>query len=428
MARARSGGSPSSAWAITLLAAGTFIFGLLAVLFYAQKGGVEEELATAQKDLRVFVSPADQSAPEVQQAKQAGGSVVGNLIKKITDTQADLTKANDTVAALKLEISGKDQKIAGLTSDVKKAQDAQAAADAGLQQARDTYQAQADGLTQRVAAAEGANKQLQAQLAAADTKLREMMMTSRGEMQASIDKLQIALDQAQRDLASAEDALTGARALQSAQAAAITKPDAHLVSVTDHGRHILLDIGRDQKVQLGMTFSVFRANELVKLEDNPDLEPQAIVEVYELFDNTAAARVVEIQRGARIAQGDAAVNIAFDADRVFKFYVFGDFDVDGDGQANPADADVIKSQVRQWGGALADKIDYSVDYLVLGTPPALPRELTGAERADPVRIREFNEQKQKYNTYRGLLAEARRYTIPVLNQNRFLDLVGYYER
>ena len=40
----------------------------------------------------------------------------------------------------------------------------------------------------------------------------------------------------------------------------------------------------------------------------------------------------------------------------------------------------------------------------------------------------YRVQLENYQAYQDLIAQAQSLNVPVLNQNRFLDLIGYYVR
>ncbi len=428
MARARSGGSPSAAWAVTLLGAGFFICGILAVLFFAQKGGVQEELDAAERDLRELVNNAEANSPAVQEAKNndQGMTAVGFLLNKADQARNDLATANQSVSDLQVQKSDLETKLKTTQGLLEQAQRDAAATAAGLAEARSAFDAKAQELEGRVAAAEQTNTDLKTQLAEYETAIRGSTEEARRALQNNIDQLRVDLDASRRELASAQAELVNLRGARDEAIAKIADPDADVATITNNGNTVYLNIGRNQKVTRGLTFSIFDADDLVKLEGDLELEPKAVVDVFEVLDNSSTARVVQRQLGKRIDVGDAAINLAFDPNRVFRFFVFGDFDIDNTGDAN--DIDRIKSRIRQWDSQVADAIDYNVDFLVLGKPPALPRELTGSERSDPIRIQEYNAQQRKFNEYNELLAQAKEFNIPVLSQNRFLALVGYYQR
>ena len=74
----------------------------------------------------------------------------------------------------------------------------------------------------------------------------------------------------------------------------------------------------------------------------------------------------------------------------------------------------------------AGRLSPETDFLVLGQEPPLPEE--PRDKTDPVTIENYNKAKSKYETYQNLMVQAKKLSIPVLNQNRFLTMVGYYQR
>jgi hypothetical protein len=82
--------------------------------------------------------------------------------------------------------------------------------------------------------------------------------------------------------------------------------------------------------------------------------------------------------------------------------------------------------VNRWGGKLTENMGFDVDYLVLGIEPELPAPLK--DIIDPVEIERHRELTELFNNYQRLVGQAQALRIPILNQNRFLALVGYHER
>ena len=205
----------------------------------------------------------------------------------------------------------------------------------------------------------------------------------------------------------------------------LTRADGRIVSIVGGRPEVYISLGRGDRLQMGMTFEVFGANDLVKINDYQKVRGKATIEVVSVDDAASVARVVRLDRGASIKDGDQIVNLAYDPQAVLKFYVYGDFNIDGD----PNGRERIISMINQWGGQVTDKLTYDVDYLVLGTEPPLPTPPPEGE-VDPVKIAEYVAAKKEFETYQQLLGEARSSSlnIPVLNQNRFLALVGYYDR
>jgi hypothetical protein len=192
---------------------------------------------------------------------------------------------------------------------------------------------------------------------------------------------------------------------------------------------VYVSLGRADRLQMGMTFEVFDANELVKLDEYERVRGKATLEVVSVEEATSIARIVRQERGRPVQEGDAIVNLVYDPQAVYKFYVYGEFDIDGDGVPDENGIDTIKSRVRQWGGRVSDSLTYDVDYLVLGMEPPLPTAPPEGE-VDPVKIAQYVQAQREYETYQELIGEARSPSlqIPILNQNRFLALTGYYDR
>ena len=59
--------------------------------------------------------------------------------------------------------------------------------------------------------------------------------------------------------------------------------------------------------------------------------------------------------------------------------------------------------------------------------PALPQE-PDPDSLDPEDEKRYVREKIIWETYQQLVSEARELSIPILNQNRFLTMVGYYQR
>lgn len=436
MARARTGGNSSAAWAITALAAGFGVCLVLAIVLFAQSGGAQEQLNAAQNDLAIFVTPGEAQLPVVAEARSTAastrGSVVGVLLQRINESEQSAGVAADQLAQTRTELEGLQTRFDQQAARAEAADARAAAAAAERDRLRGVYDQQVAALKADVDRAGSVNEQLQASLNSMQASLTGTLTENRNDLQARIDAAQLELASSRRELDEAVAALERATERQSERAARVAVPDARIVSLLDNGTAAFLDIGSNQRVSLGMTFGVFSGSTLVKLGgsggDTEEVPPKAVLEVYEVAPGTATARLVQLRANSRLSVGDAVVNVAFDPQRELKFHVFGAFDVNGDGLDTEGEAERIKSMIERFGATVTDNLDFDVDFLVLGAPPELPQELVGNQLTDAVRIREFNAALEKFNATTELLTLAERYTIPVLNQSRFLDLIGFYNR
>jgi predicted nucleic acid-binding Zn-ribbon protein len=428
MARTRSANA-GFWWAIVVLATGTVVFGLLAVVFYTQLGSATREADSAQRALREYVTQAQETSSALAEVRQLeGDSVVGKFINQADSLRAQVSTLTDQNRNLNAGLSQEQSRREAVENQLKEAQNRVAAAQQEVQKARQAYQNQVAALQSNVSKADSALGSVTGLIESETARLQEELTKVRNDAQSRINSLEGELTTARRDVTDLSRQVAELNADRSRAVAAVARPDARVISVLDHSNRVTLDLGRNQRVPLGMTFEVYSPDTLLKLADNADAPGKATVEVYELFDNTSTARVVRKDSGARLDSGDAAVNLVFDKDRTFKFVVFGDFDLAGGGEPTPADRERVASLVQQWGGQVSDELSFGVDYVVVGVEPEAPEQLSPADAANPVKIKEFNEQQERYNAYQATVARAQELNIPVLNQNRFLDLIGYYER
>jgi len=151
------------------------------------------------------------------------------------------------------------------------------------------------------------------------------------------------------------------------------------------------------------------------------------IEVTQVGPGYSVCRVVREDRAQPIMEGDLVANLVYDPKAKYNFLVYGNFDLDGDGRPNPNDAGVIKRLVTQWGGRLATEVNVNTDFIVMGIEPAVP-VLGEEDKDDPLKVREHQEAVQARERYLNIRDSATRLSIPILNQNRFLYYVGYFDQ
>ena len=453
MARARSGGGSGSAWALVFFGAGFFISLLLAIVFYTQVSGARQGQEAAEDKLAEFANPSEQSSPEIDALKAGGDSVVGALVKERNalrtliandpgKTQPEIEAAAGTlgvagrslfpeVARLQNEVAGLQEQNDALKQDLA---NASARADAAEQAKADLDQSYKDSLANLGATVDQTGDALKA----TQTKIQEQKSTLDGQMadtrseyvsqiaalEEEINKHNLEI----RRLLTLVDELS----LSSGQdpgPSNLTRADGRVVSVIGGRPEVYISLGRSDRLQMGMTFEVFDSNDLVKLNEYGQVRGKATVEVVSVDEAASVARIVRLDRGQAVGDNDQIVNLAYDPEAIQKFYVYGDFDPDGDGVADADGRDQIVSKIRQWGGKVTDALTYDVDFLVLGAEPPLPTPPPDGE-VDPVKIAKYVAEQREFETYQQLIGEARSASlnIPILNQNRFLALVGHYDR
>ncbi len=191
---------------------------------------------------------------------------------------------------------------------------------------------------------------------------------------------------------------------------------------------VYISRGRKDRVVPGMTFEVFNRATGVAPDPNDRnrIRGKATIEVMNVNDNNSVARIVRNESGQTVVEGDVIANVVYDPNMKFKFVVFGDFDIDQMGVATARDTTRVETMIKDWGGIIGKDLNYDTDFLVLGIRPPMPREVPG--EVDPMVLKINNEQRKKVEAYDKLEKRAVDLAIPILNQNRFLSLVGYYRR
>jgi hypothetical protein len=454
MARARSGGGGSgSAWALVVFGAGFFICLLLAIVFFTQVSGARQGEASAKQKLAKFATPTEQSSPEIEGLTAGNNSVVGALLAErgwlrktiANDPGKSQQEIEASLASLGVKGLALLQAVSGLQNEKAALTDLKASLEKGLVEARaradeaeqaksaldQSYKDSLASLNATLKQTTDVLKATQDQIKKQKALLDRQMADTRGEYTGQLAALEQQVSDKETEIRRLKkdiDALRGSRG-QDPGPGNLTKADGRIVSLIGGRPEVYISLGRGDRLQMGMTFEVFGANDLVKLDQYDRLRGKATLEVVSVDDDASIARIVRQERGALVKDGDAVVNLAYDPQATLKFYVYGKFDIDGNGVPDPDGRDRIISKINQWGGKVADELTYDVDYLVLGAEPPLPTPPPDGE-VDPEKIAKYIAAQREFETYQELIGEARSSTlnIPVLNQNRFLALVGYYDR
>ncbi|HEY8667907.1 MAG TPA: hypothetical protein VIL86_14685 [Tepidisphaeraceae bacterium] len=208
--------------------------------------------------------------------------------------------------------------------------------------------------------------------------------------------------------------------------------DGHIVRLAGNGI-VFIDRGQGQQIVAGLTFEVYDKNEgvppLGEGTSNDNLPVgKASIEVIHVGANSSECRIVKQQKGTAISEGDLIVNLIYDPNTKYNFVVYGAFDLDQNGIPDPRDADVIKRLVTQWGGKMQEDVTPSTDFLVVGDEPKV-FEVTKKElEDDPILKAKHDKAEADLAAYQAMVQKARDLHVPVLNQNRFLYFIGYYDQ
>jgi hypothetical protein len=455
MARARSGGgSAAFAWALVVVGTGFFIFLILFIVTYTQNEKYKQTADEAVAELDDYANRGQRNSQEVQQIVSnltGGQTVVERLLEQRSQLKSMITPdANLAVEAIQAakvdqrEIPGPlfahveslEQTINAREQELESARAAQAAAQQRANEAieqRDQLAAKfQDDLDQAAATYNATEAKFTEATAGYDqmvADLRAEMERIRQEMQTQIDNKDAQIEELRAENAVLTQRIAQLEAEKTEELGPpdVVPADGQIVSLVTDQEKVYINRGSEDYLQLGMTFEVFEEDQLIKLNNYDELRGKATIEVLSLDDTTAVARIVRRQRGSTLTPGDQIANLIYDPNATYKFYVYGDFDIDNSGRATTRDRDRIQSMIARWGGQISDELNWDVDFLVLGKEPPLPEPLDPDE-IDPTVIRAHAEMTKNYETYNRPAGTARDLSVPVLNQNRFLALVGYYRR
>jgi hypothetical protein len=425
---------------------------LLAIILYAQLGKAQQQARDAEQTLNQFATANQRTGPEVTALDRDNNrkTVVGALIdenRQLKSTLAGdpqlptaaltsrLTQMNVTgslvqeIERLRTALAAAEDRAAQAESNAAEAAEQLRIAQAEKDELSNTYSESADELKGQL---DGIAADLQAyreSIAGMDQKFTGDLAAMRSAKDQEISQLQSRLEKAEQTATVAQRELDDLRKPADGELtiSKITSADGVVSSVVADGSQVYINLGRAQHILPGMTFELFDQGELVKLNEAEDLRGKATIEVVSVDENTSLARVVRKERRALVDRGDQLVNIVYDPNAVLKFHVYGDFDLDNSGDSSPSDRQFIENMITSWGGVLAEALAYDVDFLVLGEAPPLPEALPPGT-IDPVLIAQNVEAQRNFQQYQTLIGEARSLSIPILNQNRFLALVGYYQR
>jgi len=199
------------------------------------------------------------------------------------------------------------------------------------------------------------------------------------------------------------------------------------------GNTVYVNLGQGQEVVAGMTFEVYDKAEGVPalgengLRDDEMPIGKGSIEIVRVNAANSECRVVKTTPGFAIAEGDLIANLVYDQNIKFKFVVYGKYDLDQNGIATDGDTDVMKRLVTQWGGKVTDTVNADTDFVILGKEPVLP-SFSKEELDLPENAKKLADAQTEQDAYQKVKADARELHIPVMNQNRFLYFVGYYDQ
>jgi len=197
--------------------------------------------------------------------------------------------------------------------------------------------------------------------------------------------------------------------------AAAFKADGKIVSIDSGSKTVIINLGISDKIYRGLTFSVYDKG----LPIPRDGKGKAMIEVFDIQPNVAVARIIEADPRNTIMLEDKIANLIWDSATQREFVVAGNFNF---GQGIKS----IMGMIENWGGTIANAVTISTSFVVLGEAPLLPSKPTiESLEIDPRANEKYDAELAAYARYSTIVEQARMLSVPVFNQERFLDFVGY---
>jgi hypothetical protein len=192
--------------------------------------------------------------------------------------------------------------------------------------------------------------------------------------------------------------------------------------IDNQAQIVHLNIGSDDRVYPGLTFSVYEKGMPIP----KDGKGKAEIEVFDVAKTFSAARIITSNIKRPIIQDDIIANLIWDSEKTNVFVVAGEFDLDSDGVIDYDAVDKIKALIEKWGGSVTDTISIDTDFLVLGrTPQVLERPTFEQLEVDPMAMEKHEASLQKLDSYKEVRGRAQALSVPVFNYERFLYFTGY---
>ena len=126
-------------------------------------------------------------------------------------------------------------------------------------------------------------------------------------------------------------------------------PQGEVAQVAVDGRTVYIDLGRQDGLRSGIRFSVIDPDQTRMSE----AVPKARIEVLDVQQSIARARVLEDTTADPIVEGDLIYSPAWQPGRSVQFALVGKMDINNDGRD---DRELVKELIRQSGGEIVEEV------------------------------------------------------------------------
>lgn len=435
-----------------------------AILLYLKLGKAEMLASTDRQNLSLIASASDQNLPMIADLKANATStntVVTQLVRQIhlLETKISgnsgmpvsqlvaptgpisttLNKVGLNGQSLLLALSQVNANLQAANSHIKHYRTQLADYQRRFESTRTSFKDDRNAISNKLSSAENNINALTNQLNAANTQVSAEAGTLQrqitGDQQKYISELRgqvVQIQQLKQELDSRmaivqtlRTQIAAYRAPNTGANAILSEADGKVIRVSPVTQHVYINIGGIDHVTVGLTFAVYHPNLGVTSGKNGG--GAGSISVIRVGKYASVCRITHQYAGQRIFVGDLIANPVFHKDqtRQYHFVIYGDFDVNGNGIATAAGRRQIVRLVKSWGGVVDKHLTTQTDFLVLGSRPANSLlNFTGVRTRETSALAAARvKQQQRYAT---LQKKALDLSVPILNANRFLAMIGYY--
>jgi hypothetical protein len=388
-------------------------------------------LATENKwinDLKKAIGAENQNVPTIVDPNNgsiatavtaAGGKKGTSLLGALEALGAELRTQKEAVASLTGSVNTLKQQAEASKNNYE-------SAIAAAQKTSSDFEAQNASLLGQASALRTSNEEAATKNEAALTQIRDQAEADRRNYTLQIEQLNNEIARRDQLVSLLRQQIANLRPGQNTNVGA--EPDGTVVRAAPGNGEVYISLGRRDRVVSGLTFAVYDPRLGVRIGSDADAAGKGGIEVVDVSETESLCRVTHTTRGQNIQAGDIIANPVYhqDRSRTFRFVVSGDFDLDGDGVATAGERQRLEQMITHWGGTIEPNVTTQTDFLVVGARPASPAARPGGEGAatQPGSVDAARGQIQQ--SYDDVIVEAKRSNVPILNQNRFLAMIGYY--
>lgn len=357
---------------------------------------------------------------------------IDSILAKLPDEAAGLKNEakSNLISALLVAantITNQEKQIANLKDQINKLQDEKATIAANYRKLEEAFSKKTDEFIAQLKTLQQLVNSYKEQYTSQLAVLKEQLSKESQEQLAKIEeqfKSQIKdiKDQIQRNINALIAATKGV--YEVAKYSEHTAPDT-LTSKADGrvidkiGDIIYINLGEINKVKPGLRFVVIP-------QDQKDLaypKIKAVIEIIRTGRFTSECRIVKMKDPTTPPmKGDLILNIAYDKDKTYKFFILGQIDLDNDGIVDVNGISILTDAILTAGSNVANIVTTDIDFVIMGTPISKPRE--PAPGAGKEATEKYEQELREYHNFIELSNQIRALGLQSIPADVFIKYLG----